>query len=150
TLAPPDGVEPNAGMPTTFVSTDGARLRDLRATRPWRKALRQRCDTGAIDIIHDAGLWLPVNHATATVAAQLGIPRVVSTRGMLEPWAVGHRPIKKNLAWQLYQRRDLDRAALLHATSTGELANLRAAGLKMPIAMVPNGVEIPLDLPAHE
>jgi glycosyltransferase involved in cell wall biosynthesis len=144
--APPDGSPVDAGVPTTLVPADSSRFRDLRAVRPWRDAMHSRFAAGGVDVVHDAGLWLPVNHCTATTTSRLGIPRVVSPRGMLEPWALGHQPAKKKAAWQLYQRRDLARATLLHATSADELAGLRSAGLKNPIAMVPNGVELPAGL----
>lgn len=96
-----------------------------------------------MDIVHDAGLWLPVNHVTASSACGCRVPRVVSPRGMLEPWARGHRATKKNLAWRLYQRRDLEQAALLHATSGQEAEGLRRAGLRNPIAIVANGIDLP-------
>jgi glycosyltransferase involved in cell wall biosynthesis len=143
TLAPIDGNAPATGVPTALVPVDKSRFRDLRAMAPWRAQLQKRCAEGAVDIIHDAGLWLPVNHCTATVANQFRVPRVVSPRGMLEPWARGHRSAKKAFAWLLYQHRDLDRAALLHATSTEEAEGLRAAGLKNPIGVVPNGIDVP-------
>ncbi len=143
TLAPVGGKAMPTDVPTTFVPADESRFRDLRAMGPWRERLRQHCAAGAVDLIHDAGMWLPVNHSTAAVAAQFRLPRVVSPRGMLEPWARGHRPAKKALAWRLYQHRDLERAALLHATSDVEAAGLRAAGLKNPIAVIPNGIAVP-------
>jgi glycosyltransferase involved in cell wall biosynthesis len=143
TLAPTDGDVPSTGVPTVFVPADKSRFRDLRAVAPWREQLQKRCAEGTVDIIHDAGLWLPVNHCTATVAKQFRLPRVVSPRGMLEAWAREHRSTRKAFAWRLYQRRDLGRAALLHATSPEEAAGLRAAGLKNPIGVVPNGVDIP-------
>ncbi len=133
----------DAGVPVTLVRTDASRVRDLRAMAPWREQLRKRCADGAVDLIHDAGLWLPVNHVTAAVANKFRVPRVVSPRGMLEPWARGHRGLKKSFAWHLYQRRDLERAALLHATSADEAAGLRATGLRNPIGVVPNGVDLP-------
>ena len=103
---------------------------------------------GTPDLVHDHGLWLPTNHAVAVAALQRRIPRVVSTRGMLEPWARRHRRLKKSAAWALYQRRDLERAALLHATADSEAHNLRAVGLRAPIVVVPNGVTVP-DQPAE-
>ena len=43
------------------------------------------------DIVHDNGMWLPHNHRFAKLAVAHRIPRVVSTRGMLQPWAIGHK-----------------------------------------------------------
>jgi glycosyltransferase involved in cell wall biosynthesis len=62
---------------------------------------------------------------------------------MLTPWALRHKGWKKRLAWWLYQKRDLQRAQVLHATSDTELAVFRDAGLSQPVAVVPNGVDLP-------
>jgi glycosyltransferase involved in cell wall biosynthesis len=94
-------------------------------------------------IIHDHGVWLPWNHQVAKAAAKAKIPRVVSPRGMLEPWAMGYRAAKKWLAWRLYQKRDLQSAALLHATAEAEAQNLRELGLTPPIHVASNGVTLP-------
>ncbi|TWT35966.1 GDP-mannose:cellobiosyl-diphosphopolyprenol alpha-mannosyltransferase [Posidoniimonas corsicana] len=64
---------------------------------------------------------------------------------MLSPWAMNFRRWKKSIAWWAFARRDLMEAALVHATSEMELAELRELGARQPIAMIPNGVE-PLPL----
>ena len=73
---------------------------------------------GEPDILHDNGIWLPHNHRLAVLAERHGIPRIVSTRGMLEPWALRHKRFKKDVAWWLYQRRDLKQARCHVTTST--------------------------------
>ena len=98
---------------------------------------------GTPDLIHDNGIWLPHNHAIAGIARKRRIPRVVSLRGMLEPWAINHRRLKKKIAWALYQRRDLATAGMLHATADIEETNARALGLKGPFCVVANGVALP-------
>ena len=98
---------------------------------------------GAIDIIHDNGLWLPHNHRIAALATRRGIARVVSIRGMLEPWAIRHKRVKKAIAWRLYQKRDLMKAALLHTTSKPEARGLSAYGLDCPVVTIPNGAGLP-------
>ena len=102
---------------------------------------------GRPDIVHDNGIWLPHNHWLAGWARRAGIPRVVSTRGMLEPWALRHKGWKKALAWPAYQRRDLVTAQLLHATSEAEGENLRRGELGVPVRVIANGVEVPADAP---
>ena len=93
-------------------------------------------------IVHDHGLWLATNHAAAATARRARLGLVVSPRGMLTPWALGHRRWKKRVAWAAYQRRDLA-AAVLHATSEAEGSGFRALGLRNPIAVIPNGVHVP-------
>jgi glycosyltransferase involved in cell wall biosynthesis len=105
--------------------------------------LRRAAAAFAPDLVHDNGLWLPHNHRIAELACGLGWPRVVSTRGMLEPWALRHKHWKKAAAWRLYQRRDVERAAALHATADAEAVNIAAMGLKPPVHTIPNGVDLP-------
>jgi glycosyltransferase involved in cell wall biosynthesis len=100
---------------------------------------------GQIDIVHDNGIWRPHNHSLSTVAKLRSISRIVSTRGMLEPWARAHKAWKKRIAWALYQRRDLACAAAHHATSEQEATSLRALGLGVRVVTIPNGVDVPSD-----
>ncbi len=104
-----------------------------------RIALNQRPHS----ILHDAGIWLPSNRCVAQVARELRVPRVVSPRGMLSEWALNHGSVWKKLAWRVYQKRDLESASLLHATAESEAAEFRQCGLRPPIAVVPNGVDVP-------
>jgi glycosyltransferase involved in cell wall biosynthesis len=92
------------------------------------------------DLLHDHGVWLGSNHACAVYARRCGIPCVISPRGMLEPWSMNHKRIKKKVAWWLYQRKDLRSAALLHATAVPEAKNLEALCLGVPVVAIPNGV----------
>ena len=127
-------IQPDAAAATTiFVEPGrGAARRYRHAAESWQPHL-----------VHDHGLWLPTNHAASRAAQASRVPLVVSVRGMLEPWARRHRRLKKAAAWWAYQRRDLAGAAMVHATAPSEASNLRAAGLTMPIVIVPNGVEVP-------
>lgn len=130
----------NAGANITVLSSQSAAPHSLRA------AIAEACSRQP-DLMHDHGIWLPSNHAAAASSRRSGIRRVVSPRGMLEPWSMHHHPWRKRAAWWLFQRRDVMSCALLHATSDMEAEHLRALGLEVPIAVIPNGVSIPA--PAH-
>ncbi|HEY0282936.1 MAG TPA: glycosyltransferase [Rhizomicrobium sp.] len=101
------------------------------------------------DILHDNGLWLRHNHRLASLASRRGLARLVSTRGMLEPWARSHKKWKKDLAWAFYQRRDLSSAKAVHATAAREAENLARLNLGVPVHTIPNGVDIP-ELPGRK
>src|SRR5215469_6057732 len=114
-----------------------------RIVGPERDALKfLSCGGG---ILHDSSIWRPHNHRLATLANKNGVARVVSTRGMLEPWALSHKRARKLLGWNLYQRRDLKLARCHHATSDFEARNLQRLRLGVPILTVPNGVDVPTD-----
>lgn len=94
-----------------------------------------------IDLLHDHGVWLPNNHRMAQWARSKKIPRIVSPRGMLEPWAINHNKWKKKIAWWLYQRRDLKSATAFHATAESEAAQFRKLGLDQESFVIPNGID---------
>jgi glycosyltransferase involved in cell wall biosynthesis len=98
---------------------------------------------GKPNVLHDNGMWLPHNHSLAKLAKQRSIPRIVSTRGMLEPWALKHKKWKKKTAWLLYQKRDLASSSCHHATAEPEARNIGRLGLGVSIAVIPNGVDLP-------
>ncbi|MDF1824400.1 MAG: glycosyltransferase [Verrucomicrobiales bacterium] len=96
---------------------------------------------GEPDIVHDHGVWLNFHRKVARTCRKRAILRVVSPRGMLEPWALNHKKWRKRLAWWLFQKRDLQMAAGLHATAAMEEENLLGLGLGAPIFVAANGVE---------
>lgn len=97
------------------------------------------------EIVHDNGLWLKLGHLIAKECEKRSIPRVVSPRGCLDPWALQYRNWKKRIALRLYQQKDLESVTCFHAASEVEAENIRAFGLKQPIAIIPNGVNLPDD-----
>jgi glycosyltransferase involved in cell wall biosynthesis len=96
-----------------------------------------------LDLIHDNGLWWRHNHELAALAQRRRIPRLVSCRGMLLPWCLRHRGWRKCVAWHLYQRRDLRRAAALHVTCAAEAAAAAALLPEARCSLIPNGVDLP-------
>src|ERR1035437_461808 len=109
----------------------------------FRRELLQRCSAHRIEIMHSHGLWSQPNHVAARVAHQLAIPLVVSAHGMLAAWALQHKAWKKRLGWWAYQKADLDQARVIRATAEHEALAISNLGLRQPIALIPNGIEIP-------
>jgi glycosyltransferase involved in cell wall biosynthesis len=68
---------------------------------------------------------------------------VVSPRGALSPWAMTHGSRLKRVMWPLLQRPSLRAAACFHATADAELHQIRELGFTQPVAVIPNGVDIP-------
>jgi glycosyltransferase involved in cell wall biosynthesis len=114
----------------------------LKLGLPGRQSLHSAHVLMRPQILHSNGIWNVLNHWSTDIAFRHGIPLVIQPRGMLEPWALRWRGTKKRLALALYQRRDLELAALLVATSEQEADNFRRFGLHQPIAVIPNGVDL--------
>lgn len=110
------------------------------ATSYHQKLIKQLNEN--VDLIHITGLWEASMHAAFVLARRHSIPTIVSTQGMLEPWALNNSFYKKKIAWYLYQQKDLKFANVLHATSEQEAENLKRLDLKQPIAIIPNGINL--------
>ena len=95
------------------------------------------------DIVHLHGLWSLELHRCAMICRRWHAPYVIAPRGMLEPWSLQQKWLKKRIARLLYQDRDLKCAAALHATAESEAEQFRKLGFKNPIIVSPNGVNVP-------
>lgn len=111
----------------------------VRFARQLHRVIRD----GQIDLLHDTGAWLPTNWLAARVAAQTGTPLILSPRGMLAGWSMRFKAARKAFAWHAFERSAVRSAALLHVTAESEAQELRALGFDNPIAMIPNGIELP-------
>jgi glycosyltransferase involved in cell wall biosynthesis len=94
-------------------------------------------------ILHAHGLWLMPNIYPSRIRRSAALGLVHSTRGMLGAGALQYSQLKKRLFWIALQRRTLETADCLHATSVAECDELRNAGLRNPVAIIPNGVAVP-------
>lgn len=95
-----------------------------------------------VDIIHNHSLWSMVNVAVGWTVPGKKARLVVSPRGTLSPWALQQSRSIKRLVWPV-QMRALDRASLIHATSEEEYRDIRRLGFSAPVAVIPNGIDLP-------
>ena len=78
-------------------------------------------------MVHNHGLWLAANYYARRAAVKAGKPLVISPRGMLEGWSLGRSIVRKTAAWHLFERKNLESAALFHATSESEAEAIATA-----------------------
>lgn len=93
-------------------------------------------------IIHNHGLWMYPGLAARKCAGKNNCRLIISPHGMLEPWALNHSSWKKKLAETLFESKNFQKADCLHALCAAEAVNFRRYGLKNPITIIPNGVDL--------
>ena len=103
--------------------------------------LKPAFQSGADCIVHLHGVWSPMLHRAAGYARKQSLPYVISTRGMLAQWAMGHKALKKKIAWRLYQEGDLKGAAVLLVSSEFEREDVSALLPESTVVVIPNGCE---------
>ena len=99
------------------------------------------------DLVHTHGIWVYSSIVTHQFHRRHAAPYVVSAHGMLDPWAVRHSRWKKVIAHFLYEGAHLREAACLRALCESEARAIRQTGLKNPIAIIPNGIDLPIPSP---
>lgn len=77
------------------------------------------------------------------IARRAGKPLVISPRGMLGGAALRFSSVRKRIFWAALQGSAMRGAKCLHATSRQEHDEIREFGLRNPVAIIPNGVDIP-------
>lgn len=104
---------------------------------PWTPGPSDR-----IDVIHQHMLWLRHGDLAQEFASRFNSPLLIAPHGALDPWARSKSAWKKRLAWHAVERRRLQRASCLHATSPFEITYFRDLGLRPPIALIPNAIDL--------
>jgi poly(glycerol-phosphate) alpha-glucosyltransferase len=105
--------------------------------------LRPMLAASNAELVHVHGIWLDRQWVALQWQKRTGNPVVISPRGMLDSWAVNNSAWKKKLVGALFANESLRKATCLHALCPSEVESIRAYGLKTPIALIPNGVELP-------
>lgn len=113
----------------------------LSASRALMRAVDAAAGQGAV--LHAHGLWLLPNLYPARAARRYDVPLLVSPRGMLGAEALAFSRGRKRVVWALGQRLALQAASCFHATADSELGDIRVAGFTAPVAVIPNGIDIP-------
>jgi glycosyltransferase involved in cell wall biosynthesis len=100
-------------------------------------------DQARCDLIHNHSLWMMPNVYAGIAANKRDLPLIVSPRGTLAPWAFKSGSLTKKLFWPLLQLPAIRATRCFHATSDEEAEHVRAAGFAQPIAVIPNGIDVP-------
>src|SRR5205814_85539 len=94
----------------------------------------------AMNILHLHGLWDPVLKTAAAVSRKENIPYTLTPHGMLDPWSMQQRRLKKQIALLLGYRKMLDQAAFLHVLNEDEKNLLAIPNLHQRRIVIPNGI----------
>ncbi|WP_446773585.1 glycosyltransferase [Macellibacteroides fermentans] len=145
------------GIDTTLIATEtenmnthlleGTEVKLIKVSKSLTSDnLEQIFRTQKFNLIHTQCIWVPLYHKACIAARKNGIPVVITPRGTLEPWSYQGqgfvRNLKKKIAMLLYQKNDLQKAACILATADMEAKNIRALGVKSPIAVIQNGIDV--------
>jgi glycosyltransferase involved in cell wall biosynthesis len=106
------------------------------------RAVAALAEERLIDIVHLHGAF---NRSNTAVSRVLRRPYAFSPHSGYNPISLERSRGRKLLYKTLFERRMLERAALLSVLTRQEAAELRAFGIAKPCVVIPNGVAPPMD-----
>ena len=135
--------------PPSFLKTFPLEIgpRRLGRSPTMRRWLVETARQGAVDLVHNNSLWMMPNVYPGWVAKKQGVPLVVSPHGTLSEWAMQSGSTIKRVFWPMVQKPALAATTCFHATAASEYEDIRRMGFRQPVAIIPNGIDIPDLLP---
>lgn len=90
------------------------------------------------DILHQHGAFLPISLFSKFLSKNIKV--VISPHGLFEPERLRTQFLKKKIVRYLFEDSNFKNSSCLVACSTQEAINLKALNFKLPIAILPNGI----------
>lgn len=113
----------------------------LRRSPEMLRSLREECESA--DIIHNNSLWLYPNVYPAWAKKGTRCRLVNAPRGTLAEWSLKHHWLQKKLFGMYAQYEAMALTDMWHATCEKEYEEIRLAGYRQPVAIVPIGMDLP-------
>lgn len=96
----------------------------------------------AADFLHLHGVWEPILLRSAALAHRAGVAYCISPHGMLDPWSLSQKRLKKAIALRLGFRRMLNRSGFIHTLNNDERSLIAPLGLTAVTCTIPNGISL--------
>ena len=94
------------------------------------------------DLVHTHYLFSYAPTCAAMLARWQNIPYIATPYGMLTPWALNHKRLKKQV-YSPIERHNLNQAVAIHCATIEESRDVRNFGVQAPTFVVPYGVHLP-------
>ena len=105
-------------------------------------SLKKAILSSSSDLLHSHGIWEYTSVICNEYIKKRGKPFIISSHGMLEPWALNNSSIKKKIFYHFIDKKYLSNASAIQVLNNNEADSLTKLGIKIPVHVIPNGVDI--------
>lgn len=98
-------------------------------------------EIASTDVCHNHGCWLYPNWIAGDLARRSRKPLIISPLGHLDSWSLSRHSWRKKVVRFLFEEKNWRSASAFIAKSKMEEAELRKLGIKVPITVIPNGID---------
>ncbi len=92
------------------------------------------------DLVNTNAIFSLTNFPAYWACQQQQIPYVITPRGMLEPWALSYKALKKRIYYILLEKPALQNARAIQMLASTEAEQIKPLNLKTPITVAPNAI----------
>ena len=93
-------------------------------------------------ILHVHGLWRSQTRIIPKIHRR-HYSSIIAPHGMLDSWALSQSKFRKKMVWNIWEKQALNQANCIQALCIEEANSIEKLLPGKPIAVIPNGVEIP-------
>lgn len=129
------------GPERAYAQLNALGLDDKQWVQIGTDATLQQAIDGA-DMLHTHGVWCRLVTKGTAAARKIGVPYAVTPHGMLDPWCLAQKTLKKKIALALFTRRMINGAAFIHVLNKDEGELIMPLGLTARPITIPNGVSL--------
>jgi len=117
---------------------------DSKTKFMFSRSLKRALLLSTSPILHLHGLWLYPHILLNVCKRKRNMKVIITPHGMLDVYAVSQRSVlKTTLANLLFANKSFKNCDCFHALCKSELESIRAYGIDRPVAIIPNGVDMP-------
>ncbi|MGB7326147.1 MAG: glycosyltransferase [Rubripirellula sp.] len=131
----------NTVIPNAFHDQVDA-FEEVASMAQFKNLLKQRMADALPVVVVSHGLWREPTRWAAH-AKQLGLPWIFTPHGMLEPWSLSQKWIRKAIYFHCFEKRMIQSCDVIRAVSRPEQHNLGNLLKQIDVEMIPNGIDRP-------
>ena len=91
------------------------------------------------DVIHTNTVFAPIVSFVHWLCRLRKVPYIITTHGMLEPWALSYKGWKKKLYLNLIEQPLMKKSSVIQVSANAEAGNVKSLGFERFVT-IPNGV----------
>lgn len=95
-----------------------------------------------MDFVHGHSVWSTIVRVASTVCRSHHVPYTVCIHGMLDPWCMAQKKLKKQIAMKIAYFKMLNGCTFIHCLNKDEMGFVQSFGFKASLETIPNGVFI--------
>lgn len=107
---------------------------------PSMRSVSRVAARGVEVIISSGTLWEYAGLLADQITRRYRIPHLVYPHGVIDPWTLQFKKVRKQIYWRLEARKILERAARIIALTEKEKEAIKQLGIQTPISVIPNGI----------